>query len=187
MTTPPIDPTRDLILERHVDVSPELVWKAWTEPEHIVKWFTPAPWKTVDCEIDLRPGGIFRTVMRSPAWLQRSGMEWLWRIKEEPALWRRYSYRVCDDPAAADPLRRHDTLWHHRRLDLDAMNEAAAGLVGEHDFAAFCRPRPGATPPDDPPPAGSRATRDRSRPATPLFAASAWRCPRGGARGRARR
>ena len=56
----------DLILERVVDVAPELVWAAWTVPEHIKKWFTPAPWKTVDCEIDLRPGGIFRTVMRSP-------------------------------------------------------------------------------------------------------------------------
>ena len=61
------------------------------------------------------------------------------------ALWRRYSYRVCDDPAAADPLRRHDTLWHFRALDLDAMNTAAARLVGEHDFAAFCRRREGAT------------------------------------------
>ncbi len=61
------------------------------------------------------------------------------------ALWRRYSYRVCDDPAAADPLRRHDTLWHPRGLDLAAMNSAAAGLVGEHDFAAFCRHRDGAT------------------------------------------
>ena len=30
------------------------------------KWFTPVPWQTVDCEIDLRPGGIFRTVMRGP-------------------------------------------------------------------------------------------------------------------------
>jgi tRNA pseudouridine38-40 synthase len=55
------------------------------------------------------------------------------------ALWRRYSYRVCDDPAAADPLRRHDTLWHPRPLDIDQMNVAARGCVGEHDFAAFCR------------------------------------------------
>jgi tRNA pseudouridine38-40 synthase len=55
------------------------------------------------------------------------------------ALWRRYSYRVCDDPAVADPLRRHDTLWHPRPLDLDLMNAAAAGCTGEHDFAAFCR------------------------------------------------
>ncbi len=61
------------------------------------------------------------------------------------ALWRRYSYRVCDDPASADPLRRHDTLWHPRPVDVDSMNEAAATLVGEHDFAAFCRRRAGAT------------------------------------------
>jgi tRNA pseudouridine38-40 synthase len=61
------------------------------------------------------------------------------------ALWRRYCYRVCDDPAAADPLRRGDTLWHRGHLDLDRMNEAAAGLAGEHDFAAFCRKREGAS------------------------------------------
>ena len=61
------------------------------------------------------------------------------------ALWRRYAYRVCDDEAAADPLRRHETLWYFRRLDLIAMNEAARCLLGEHDFAAFCRRREGAT------------------------------------------
>jgi tRNA pseudouridine38-40 synthase len=61
------------------------------------------------------------------------------------ALWRRYSYRVCDNPALADPLRRHDTLWHRDVLDLNLMNAAAAGCLGEHDFAAFCRSRPGAT------------------------------------------
>ena len=61
------------------------------------------------------------------------------------ALWRRYSYRVCDDPARADPLRRHETLWSFRRLDVTAMNEAARACLGEHDFAAFCRRRPGAT------------------------------------------
>jgi tRNA pseudouridine38-40 synthase len=61
------------------------------------------------------------------------------------ALWRRYSYRICDDPARADPLRRRDTLWNPRSLDLGAMNEAAALLLGEHDFAAFCRKRAGAT------------------------------------------
>jgi tRNA pseudouridine38-40 synthase len=61
------------------------------------------------------------------------------------ALWRRYSYRVCDDPASADPLRRHDTLWYPRPVDVDRMNAAAAALTGEHDFAAFCRRREGAT------------------------------------------
>ncbi|MFW6074027.1 MAG: SRPBCC family protein [Chloroflexota bacterium] len=69
MTLPPTykrDPEKDLVLERTIDVAPELVWKAWTTPEHLVKWFTPKPWETVDCKIDLRPGGIFSTTMRSP-------------------------------------------------------------------------------------------------------------------------
>ena len=56
----------DLMFERVVDLLPEQIWAAWTTPELIKKWFTPAPWQTIDCEIDLRPGGLFRTVMRSP-------------------------------------------------------------------------------------------------------------------------
>lgn len=62
----PVDPKTDLVLERVVDAPPELVWKAWTTPEHLMKWFTPAPWKTVDCAIDLKPGGRFYTLMESP-------------------------------------------------------------------------------------------------------------------------
>ena len=61
------------------------------------------------------------------------------------ALWRRYSYRVCDDLAAADPLRRHDTLWYPRPVDVARMNDAARACLGEHDFAAFCRRREGAS------------------------------------------
>jgi tRNA pseudouridine38-40 synthase len=55
------------------------------------------------------------------------------------ALARRYEYRVTDAPHGAAPLRRRDTLAWPRPLDLDRLNAAAAGLVGEHDFAAFCR------------------------------------------------
>ena len=60
------DPDRDLFLERLVDVPVELVWQAWTDPELLKAWFVPRPWKTIECEIDLRPGGIFRTVMQDP-------------------------------------------------------------------------------------------------------------------------
>src|SRR5580658_3232255 len=60
------DPRLDLVLERVVDVPAEFLWRGWTVPEQLKKWFTPAPWKTVDCEIDLRPGGKFRTIMRGP-------------------------------------------------------------------------------------------------------------------------
>ncbi|BDO43208.1 tRNA pseudouridine(38-40) synthase TruA [Cellulomonas sp. NTE-D12] len=61
------------------------------------------------------------------------------------ALRRRYVYRVCDDAALRDPLRRGHVLWHRRALDADAMAAAARPLVGRHDFAAFCKPRPEAT------------------------------------------
>lgn len=56
----------DLVLTRTVDVPREIVWKLWTEPEHMKKWFAPKPWTTVDIKIDLRPGGIISSVMRSP-------------------------------------------------------------------------------------------------------------------------
>lgn len=61
-----IDPNLDLVLERVVAVPPDRVWRAWTVPEHIVKWFTPEPWSTTKAEVDLRPGGRFFTVMCSP-------------------------------------------------------------------------------------------------------------------------
>ncbi|MBI3437033.1 MAG: SRPBCC family protein [Proteobacteria bacterium] len=60
------DPERDLLLERVVDVPPRLVWRAWTQPDELKKWFCPLPWRTVECDIDLRPGGLFRTVMQGP-------------------------------------------------------------------------------------------------------------------------
>jgi tRNA pseudouridine38-40 synthase len=61
------------------------------------------------------------------------------------ALWRSYAYRVCDDPAAIDPLQRGHVLAWPRRLDVGRMNEAGAPLLGERDFAAYCRRREGAT------------------------------------------
>ncbi|SNS18968.1 tRNA pseudouridine38-40 synthase [Actinomadura mexicana] len=77
----------------------------------------------------------------------------VWRVSIAPegfdarfsALSRRYVYRVCDNPFGVEPLRRHDVLWHPRPLNLGRMNEAARRLVGENDFAAYCRRREGAT------------------------------------------
>ncbi len=60
------DPRLDLQFHRDVPISPADLWEGWTNPEVLMKWFCPRPWKVVDCEIDLRPGGIFRTVMQSP-------------------------------------------------------------------------------------------------------------------------
>lgn len=66
MTVMDFNPQLDLELKREVAVPPRLVWRAWTEPDLLMKWFTPAPWRTTACEIDLRPGGKFRTVMEGP-------------------------------------------------------------------------------------------------------------------------
>ncbi len=61
------------------------------------------------------------------------------------AVWRRYAYRVADRPDAVDPLTRGHVLSWPRPLDLARMNTASADLLGEHDFAAFCKRREGAT------------------------------------------
>ena len=104
------DPKLDLLLERIVDVPRELVWRAWTTPEHVKQWFTPAPWTTVDCEINLRPGGIFRTVMRSPEGQTFPNVGcYLEIIENERLIWTNAvapGYRPNESPAACpgDPF-----------------------------------------------------------------------------------
>ncbi|MFE4467493.1 tRNA pseudouridine synthase A [Leifsonia sp. NPDC056824] len=61
------------------------------------------------------------------------------------ALWRRYEYRVADRASLRDPLQRHRTAWVSADLDADAMDLAAHGLLGLHDFASYCKAREGAT------------------------------------------
>jgi tRNA pseudouridine38-40 synthase len=77
----------------------------------------------------------------------------VYRLAEAPsgfdarfaAIWRRYAYRVSDHLGGVDPLLRGHVLWHDRPLNVDRMNEAARLLLGEHDFAAYCKKREGAT------------------------------------------
>ncbi|MEQ1663293.1 MAG: SRPBCC family protein [Thiobacillus sp.] len=64
--TPTFNNKLDLTFERIVDVPPSLVWRAWTEPALLKQWFCPLPWTTIDAELDVRPGGMFRTTMQSP-------------------------------------------------------------------------------------------------------------------------
>ena len=67
----PFDPLLDLMVERVVQVSPERAWAAWTESEHVRQWYAPAPGEISECEIDLRPGGVFRFVPRQPDGVER--------------------------------------------------------------------------------------------------------------------
>ncbi len=56
----------ELILDRHLDAPRAALWRCWTEPALIARWFTPAPWTTHDVAMDLRPGGAFSMTMRGP-------------------------------------------------------------------------------------------------------------------------
>lgn len=60
-------------------------------------------------------------------------------------LWRRYEYRIADTAAVRNPLLRNHTIWYPSELDVGAMDAAARELLGLHDWAAYCRPRAGAT------------------------------------------
>lgn len=61
------------------------------------------------------------------------------------ALWRRYSYRIADGAGNWDPLSRGYTMWHKREVDVELMAAEAEGMLGRHDFLAFCKPRERAT------------------------------------------
>lgn len=61
------------------------------------------------------------------------------------ALTRTYKYRVCDDPDGFDPITRGFVVANQRPLDISQMNRAGVALIGEHDFAAFCKRREGAS------------------------------------------
>jgi uncharacterized protein YndB with AHSA1/START domain len=56
----------DLVLERVLDAPRDLVWKAFSTPEHLRQWWAPRPYQTPECEMDLRPGGKFYTRMTGP-------------------------------------------------------------------------------------------------------------------------
>ncbi len=90
MTTTPttFNNKLDLTFERIVDVPHDLVWRAWTEPELIKQWFCPLPWMTIEAEVDVRPGGIFRTVMQSPEGDKHPNMGcFLETVKNERIVW----------------------------------------------------------------------------------------------------
>lgn len=60
------NPKLDLTFERKTLLTAAQIWRGWTDPETLMKWFCPKPWQVVECRIDLRAGGEFYTVMQSP-------------------------------------------------------------------------------------------------------------------------
>jgi uncharacterized protein YndB with AHSA1/START domain len=57
---------REMVITRIFDAPRELVWKAWTEPEHVMRWWGPKDFTSPVCKIDFRVGGSYLYCMRSP-------------------------------------------------------------------------------------------------------------------------
>ncbi|MGU0055894.1 SRPBCC domain-containing protein [Enterobacter hormaechei] len=89
-----LDPETDLKLERVVDAPRDLLWLCWTTPEHIKKFFIPAPHKVTECDLDLRVGGRFNTVFEvdGSGWI--TGAYSLKSIREKAGLYRRLYRRL---------------------------------------------------------------------------------------------
>ena len=106
------DPELDLLFERVVPTPRRLVWRAWTEPKTLVKWFCPRPWEAVGCEMDLRPGGRFATVMRSPEGVEVAGANCYLLVEPERRLvwtsaltpgFRPHAQPTSDAPTSSSP------------------------------------------------------------------------------------
>jgi uncharacterized protein YndB with AHSA1/START domain len=82
------DDALDLVFERIVPVTPDFLFDGWTRPERLVRWFTPAPWRTVSADVDLRPGGRFANVMQGPNGesVENEGC-WLWVERPNRLIW----------------------------------------------------------------------------------------------------
>jgi uncharacterized protein YndB with AHSA1/START domain len=50
---------REFVITRTFDAPRDLVWRAFTEAEHLKHWWGPKGFKMLSCKLDLRPGGIF--------------------------------------------------------------------------------------------------------------------------------
>ncbi|MCW2747639.1 MAG: tRNA pseudouridine(38-40) synthase TruA, partial [Nocardioidaceae bacterium] len=102
----------------------------------------------VDLDVPIRPESLVRRLARylPPDVSVR-------KISEAPegfharfsAIERRYVYRLCDTTVVPDPLQRRHIATFRHQLDVTAMNYAAQHLLGDHDFASFCKRREGAT------------------------------------------
>jgi uncharacterized protein YndB with AHSA1/START domain len=57
---------RDLVVTRIIDAPLDLVWQAWTDPEHVMRWWGPEDYTSPSCEIDLREGGKYLFCMHAP-------------------------------------------------------------------------------------------------------------------------
>lgn len=96
---------RVLKIERMFDAPRELVFKVWTQPEHMAKWFGPRGFKSTILRSELRPGGHYRIHMLGP-----DGDHWTQGVYLEVIPPERFSYTYAWADANGNPTRPETTL-----------------------------------------------------------------------------
>jgi uncharacterized protein YndB with AHSA1/START domain len=90
---------RELVVTRIIDAPRERVFRAWTEPAQVARWWGPQGFVTTHCEMDIRPGGAFRCCMRSPAGTDH----WKRGVYREIAAPERIVFTFAWEDANGDP------------------------------------------------------------------------------------
>ena len=74
---------REIAAVRVFDAPRDLVWKVWTEPEHIAQWWGPKGFTTTTHKMEVKPGGVWRFVMHGPERDYQNKITYLEVVKPE--------------------------------------------------------------------------------------------------------
>lgn len=144
MTRSPLTAALDLELVRDVELTPQELFDGWTNPKTLPHWFCPRPWRVVECEIDLKTGGIFATTMQGPDGISMPRGEGCWLLIEAPhrLIWTNMmgaDYRPQHNPAPGfdfvcelnfTALPDGKTRYHARVMHKDAIGKAQHETMG---------------------------------------------------------
>jgi uncharacterized protein YndB with AHSA1/START domain len=131
------DADREIVLSREFDAPRELVWRAYTDPAHIVNWWGPDGFTNTIYEMEVRPGGRWRFMMHGP-----DGKDWPNRITyREVVAPERLEYLhgedVDDDPGAFDVTITFEDLGGSTRVTQRMLFATAAQREGVVSFGAI--------------------------------------------------
>lgn len=144
MPPSPLSSEHDLELIRDIDLTQNEIFDGWTNPATLPIWFCPRPWRVIECEIDLRVGGIFATTMQGPDGLAMPRGEGCWLLVEAPRrlVWTNMmgaDFRAKHNPTPGfdfvcdlrfDALSNGKTRYHARIMHKDAIGKAQHEAMG---------------------------------------------------------
>jgi uncharacterized protein YndB with AHSA1/START domain len=91
---------REIVITRILNAPHELVFKVWTDPDHLIHWWGPEGFTNTFHEIDVRPGGVWRFVMHGPDGVDYDNkVEFIEVVEPE-----RLVYRHGDDTGESEPF-----------------------------------------------------------------------------------